>query len=550
MKKRAVAAVMMTAMILSMAGCGTGADHASTDSTGSNTAASESTGSTEGEAVAAETQQVTGGGTFTMPIEESISSLAWYNNFSSTLGEQTMQVLYDPLWEVDDKGETKYFLAESYELSDDGTEYTIHLRQDAKWHDGEPVTADDMIYTLDWLADPDCGTKLFASRIKVDGELPQYEKVDDYTVTLKIGRASNLFQEKIGYMRLLPKHIFENVAAADVLTSDLNDQGIGNGAYKLSEFVPGEKLTLVKNEDYYRGNAHFDTLEFRFIMDAATQEVAFRNGELSFLRITNAQTLDSFKNDENYEIHTKDEGRVNFLEINPNSAAMSDEKARQAVIYALDIPSIVEGAYGSDELAKAANSIQSPISMFYNEAVENYTQDLDTSKSLAQETGLEGQTLRLVYNVDRVNCEEMAVMIQSQLKDVGINVELDGMETSGFFTEYFYANENYDLAIMGVENTGDPGNYSGMYNNDKSGANMYTTDEVKNLWEEIDRELDTAKRQELINQVDEALKECYSCVPLTDTNYVFVTPKNFKGFEETDQTTPLFRDWLDLYYED
>ena len=488
------------------------------------------------------------GGIFTMGIEESITSPAWYVNYSSTLGEQAMQVLYDPLWLTLSDGSTKFYLAESYDVSEDGTEYIVHLRQNAYWHDGEQVTADDMIYTLSYFSDPECTSRLFASRLKVDGVFCGFEKVDDFTVKVTVGRASNFFVEKLGYMRLLPEHLYSSVPAADVLTSELNNKGIGTGAFKLVNFVPGEKMTLTRNENYYRGRANIETLEFKFITNTATQEVAFRNGELSMYRITNTETLASFEGNSNYTIYSTPACRIDFMEINPNSEAMSTMEARQAVIYALNLDEIILGAYGSDKLSATANSVQSSAGMFYNPKTENYQQNIDKAKELVKQTGLDGKTLRLIFNSARVNAKEIAVMVQSQLQAVGINVEIDSMETSGYFKEYFYANDTYDLALMGVDSMGDPGNYAGMYNNKKSGANMYTTDEVNNLWTEIDKELDPAKRQELIDQVDAALKECYSCVPIADSNYVFVTQNNVRGIEDTDLTPGLFRDWLDVYF--
>ena len=100
------------------------------------------------------------------------------------------------------------------------------------------------------------------------------------------------------------------------------------------------------------------------------------------------------------------------------------------------------------------------------------------------------------------------------------------------------------MALMGNEMNGDPGNYAGLFNNTKSGANMYTTEEVNNLWDEIDKEMDPAKRQELIDQVDAALMECYSCVPIADTNLVFASQPNIRGFEDTNN----MKDMTKIYF--
>ncbi|BDF72666.1 peptide ABC transporter substrate-binding protein [Oscillospiraceae bacterium] len=479
------------------------------------------------------------GGSFTMAIEESITSLAWYNNNSTDQGEQVFQSLYDPLWKTNADSSQRFYLAESCDVSEDGTVYTVHLRQDAYWHDGEQITADDLMFTMDWFADPDCGNRMAASRFKVDGEFCAYEKLDGFTVQYTISRPSNLFLEKLGYTRIMPEHIFQGVPAADILTCDQNSLGVGSGAFKLQEFVVGEKLVLARNDAYYGDVAHIDTLEIRCIANTGTQEVAFRNGELSVYTISNAETLASFQADAAYNLNTYRDGRITFMEINPNSEAMSTLEARQAVIYALNLDEIILGTYGSAELCRTANSIQSTESMFHNPAIRNYTQDVEQAKALAQSSGLTGKTLHIIFNSSRVGQKEMAIMIQSQLQAAGITAQVDSMDTSGYFSAYFYATDSYDMALMGNGMKGDPGNYAGLFNNTKSGANMYTTDEVNALWDEIDKELDPAKRQELINQVDAALMDCWSCVPISDHNCVFASQPNIRGFEETEQMTDL-----------
>ena len=95
-------------------------------------------------------------------------------------------------------GTRDYFLAESCDVSEDGLTYTIRLRQDAYWHDGEQVTADDLMFTMDWFNDPDCGATQAASGYKVDGTFCTYEKVDEFTVRMSITRPSNMFAERLG----------------------------------------------------------------------------------------------------------------------------------------------------------------------------------------------------------------------------------------------------------------------------------------------------------------------------------------------------------------
>ncbi len=479
-----------------------------------------------------------------MAIEESINSLAWYNNVTTDQGGQVFQSLYDPLWKVNSDGTNKYYIAESCELSEDGTVYTVKLRSDVYWHDGEQFTADDVIFTLDWFTNPECSDLRAAASYKVDGEFCGYEKVDDFTFTVTVPRPSNMFAERIGALRAFPEHIFKDVPTAEVLTCEQNNLGVGTGAFMLDEFVVGEKLVLKRNENYYLDKAHIDTLEIRCISNTGTQEVAFRNGELGVYTISNAETLNAFEAEGVSDLNSYNDTRICYMEINPNAEATSTMEARQAIIYALNLDEIVMGAYGPEKLCVVANSVQSSSSMFYNPNTKNYEQDIEKSKKLIEAAGLAGETIRAIYNSAHVGQQEMAIMIQSQLQAVGLNVEVEGMETSGYFTAFFRATDSFNISLMANSMDGDPGNYCGLFNNTRSGANMYTTEEVNNLWTEINMEQDPAKRQELIDEVNAALKDCRSCVPFAETYCVFASQTNIRGLEDTNRMTDL----TELYF--
>lgn len=509
-------------MVLSLAACGSKSD----DAQDNNDDAQQTAG------------QPIEGGTFVYAIEEPITSLNWYNNSSTDLGKQVFSNLYDPMWKNNSDGSLDYRLAKNVDISEDGTTYTLTLRDDIYWSDGEKITTDDIVFTLDTLAEPEVAPST-AAAYKVDGEFCTYEKVSDTEIVFTVGRASNLFKKALGALYVLPAHCFEGVAATEVLTCEQNDTIATSGAFVVDSFSVGEKLVCVKNDKYYRTPAHIDGFEVRCVSDAGTQEIAFQNGDLSIFTISNAETLANYKDNENYQVVSYPDGRITFLQVNPNSEAMSTMEAREAVISALNLDELVYGTYGDEALCRTATSILSTVSMFYDPEITNYQQDLDKANELIESTGLKDKTIKIIYNSARVGQEELATMVKSQLDAVGLNVQIDSMETAAYFKAYFYATDAYDIAIMGNGMLDDPSGFVGLFAHTRSGANMYTTDEVDDLWVQLDREMDPAVRQTIMDEAILALKDCWSCVPVLDTNYVCAAQTNIGGFENTDRLTDL-----------
>lgn len=130
--------------------------------------------------------------------------------------------------------------------------------------------------------------------------------------------------------------------------------GVGYGPYKLVEYTPGEKLVVERYEDYYMGPANYKTIEYRIMPDSTAQEVALLNGEIDYFPVTDAETLAKYEADSNYDVHSFTEGRINYMQLNQNSDIFADSKAREVICKALNIDEIVAGAYGSEELARAA----------------------------------------------------------------------------------------------------------------------------------------------------------------------------------------------------
>lgn len=494
---------------------------------------------------AAETTAATAEKAPTNLIIPSASCVANLNPLLESYKEGAIMLnpIYDPLYVID-VNETRYYLAESYNVSEDGKEITVKLRDGLKWHDGEPITADDMIYTMDVCADTNNGASN-TNAVIINDEKVAYEKVDDLTVKITLPVASVSYPDLLGSLELIPKHVFEGNTS--IVGLEANMSGIGSGSYKVAEFKQDQYLLLEKNEDYYLGAPSIDTVTFKIISDLSAQEVALMNGEVNFMELASAPAVEKYAADSNYTVVKYPEGRVNFMGVNKFCPTFEDPRVVQAIFAAMNREEIIAGAYGTG-MAEPANTCFSNVNTFYDSTIEGYTQDIEKAKELVKEAGLEGKTMTLYFNSERAYMKETAQIIQQQLKNVGINLDVIPLESSGFFEKVFGTDSDYELYLNGYAAVGDPDKVvSGMYNG-TWGVNLGISDELADLWKESRTVFDEAERKELCKKIQEMTRDEYTCYPIAYPNYVFVTTSNVKGTDAI-KRTPIFEDYTKLTIE-
>lgn len=544
MRKKTLSALLCTVAAMAvLTGCGGDKKETAAASAEANTtAAVTEAAKTEAETTAAAQTEAGGEKNLVMPSASCVANL---NPLLEGYKEAAMlNPIYDPLYVID-VNETRYYLADSYEVSEDGMQITVKLKEGLKWHDGEAITADDMIFTMDVCSDTNNGAG--GTNIVILNDQPvKYEKVDDLTVKVTLPMASASYADLLGSLTLIPEHVFEGNPSV-VSAGEANMKGIGSGPYKVTEFKQDEYLLLEKYEDYYMGAPSIDKVTFRIISDLSAQEVALMNGEVNFMELANAPAVAKYEADPNFTVVKYPEGRVNYLAVNKFCETVQDPKVVEAVFAALNRDEIIAGAYG-DGMAESANSIFSNVNTFYDPSVEGYTQDVEKAKQLVKETGLDSRTLTLYFNSERVYMKESAQIIQQQLKNVGINLEVIPLESAGFFEKVFGTDGDYEFYLNGYGAVGDPDQVvAGMYDG-TWGVNLAVSDEVSQLWKDARTVYTPEERAAIYKQIQIQTRDELTCYPIAYPNYVFVTTSNIKG-ADTIKRTPVFEDYTKLTME-
>lgn len=549
MKKRLLALLMAAAMMMATAACGSETTTAENNTTSTTEQTTEEGGS--GEAASTEESTSTeSNDTFTVAISYMPDSLSPQTGGSDDYTSMT-RPLFDRLFLENIEGGLDYYLADSLEVSDDGLTYTVHLREDATWSDGTPITTAD----VQFVADYSVYRYGYNRYIRVNGVDGSMNIVDDHTVQFILPDPYNYERVILAGMTLYPSHVFDgDPEALDNATTYYNTPGfVTSGPYTVTE-INEDSFVCTARDDYYRGTPQVKTVVMKVIGSGSTREIAFENGEIDYMRLTTADQLEKYSaQSDKYNIYSFPEARLNYLQVNPFGPANLTDEQRQALFMAINPDEILAAAFGSDELATKANSLLTPEISLYNPDTEAYTYDLEGAQALAESSGLSGMTLTYIYNADRPNMDAVAVVIQQQLAQIGVNLSIEGMDSSSFFPRFFAASSygfngqetTWDLGTNGWDSMrGSTLNQAYSYLNQADDA-WGMTEACGELALAVNTTTDEAEAKQLADELMDVAMDQYRIYPLTYTNYVLVSQKNVTGLDSS-PIVPEFADYLGI----
>lgn len=457
-----------------------------------------------------------------------------------------MNALFNPLYVVEETGEKTFYLAEDIKASEDFLTYTVTLKKDLKWHDGKTLTADDIVFTVESILDEKQASK-DKSNFMIGNKSIEVKKVDETTVEFVLPEVSSSIESVLGDIRPIAKHIYEG--ETDMSKSEKNANPIGNGSYKFKEYKTGELITLERFDDYYGEKANLDTVTYRVIADSNSANIALQNGEVQ-AKYVQPDEVENVKSKGNVDIVTYDEGMVdNMIFMQNVNEKIAQKEVRQAIAYGINKDEIITAAYKSNEYADKAYSLFAPNTIDYTDEVEKYDQNKDKAKELLKQAGAENLKLKLAYSTHKSQTEAIALVVQNNLKDIGIEVELMPMEKSAFFGKIFNpSTADFDLALNGYVMGTEPSGYSEVFATG-AGSNIggYSNKEVDKKFEEALKETDEAKREVLYKEIQQIIVEDMALYPLAYSKSIVAIDKNYDGIEKANPAPIfMFRDLNEL----
>ena len=419
-------------------------------------------------------------------------------------------------------------LAESWDISGDGRVYTFHLRPDAVFHDGKPVTAHDVIWSLERVTNPLTESPVVDQYLgdivgvdeKVAGDAPTISGVrfiDEHTVEITIDEAKSYFLAKLTYPTgfVLDK---ENVEANP---RNWFREPNGTGPFRLTEYRVGETLKLGRNDSYHLGAPKLQEVEF--ILSGGTQLLMYENNEIHIAGVSLAD-LDRLNDPDNElypDLRTAPPNfSVNYIGLNVNEPPLDDVKVRQALNYAIDkreIASIVLG-----DLVVPADGILPPNFPGYHEGVNGYEFDPLRAKQLLEESkygddlgNIPPITITTPGSFGANVSLDMEVVLQMWERNLGITAEFQQTEFATFLKDLHKGRfQMFDIGW--IADYPDPENFLDLlFHSDSSNNHThYSNPEVDELLMKARVETDETARFALYNQAEQMILDDAPWVPL------------------------------------
>ncbi|WP_026962888.1 ABC transporter substrate-binding protein [Alicyclobacillus herbarius] len=465
------------------------------------------------------------GGTLTYG---SISDITTLNPLymTDTASQDAATFIFAPLYDFNRSGERVVepwdLAAAPLTISDDGKTYTVKLKPDAKWSDGRPLTAEDVIFTIKEILNPDVGSPLYTEFDKVQS----LKAVDKHTVRITLKQVYAPFADYLATLTPLPEHVLQDVSAVDLRSYAYGtnpDKTVTDGPWVWKTWKPKQYVEFERNPNYWGPRPHIQKIVDKVYSNENALTQAFMQGDVDIDAAIPFDQLPTVKKQANLRVFTKPGPHYEFLAFNFDAHnfpgdfdPFSDPRTRQAIYYALNRKAMVQGL-----LNGAGTVINSPFlpNTWYDvddQATQfhyNRAKAKQLLKAAGWEKGKDGIlvkdghrfTFTLQYDAGNTRRAAEAVIIQHELKAVGIQVKTQAVDFSNWVDQDLNAGKFQAALLAWTLNTPDPDQasiFSSMYfppNGDNMG--WYKNPQTDALWEAGNDTVDAQQRKQIYAQI-------------------------------------------------
>jgi peptide/nickel transport system substrate-binding protein len=470
-------------------------------------------------------------------IQEPDSMNPWLTGL--TVGLEVEAMIYESLTRVDPAGNHVPMLAaevpslQNGGVSEDLLTYTYTLRDDVTWHDGEPFTAADVVFTYQAIADPSVN-----ARSRTGFELIEsVNAVDDHTVVFNLREPNGAFIETWAYRGILPRHIFEN---EEMNTSAYNRAPtVGTGPYRFVEWVSGDRIVLERNEDYYREGGYIDRIEYRIIPSSDTLLTMLETGEIDMRFALSAEHTIIARELDEYTVFATPAHAYFHFTINNADPILRDVRIRQALTYGLNKRTITETVLKN--LVEPHGSPVARPSWAYVDHTDRFAFDPDQATALLEEAGwAEGGDGVRTRDGDRLSLDllniagdserlQIVQLAQAMWRDIGVEVNIQQVDAPTFVAAMTSQNYTFAYGFWGF--SVDPSSYNERWLSTSAGHWLnYDNPEIDRLLLDALAILDREERAALYAQFQERVVEDATNIWLYNRVHFDAVKNRVQGF--------------------
>lgn len=438
-------------------------------------------------------------------------------------------------------------LAESIDVSDDVTVYTFHLHQDITFSDGEPLTAEDVVFTLQSALHPEAAS-IWRGRLLGIAGAEEYgdgadtvsgiSAPDDYTVEITLAQPDSAFLPimcNFSGLGILPQHVLGEVAPDQLQADSFSlEPTVSAGAYKFVQFQADQFLELAANPDYFGGAPAIETIILRIVTPpVGISQLETGEMDLMTLPVGEAERVRTLPD---VTVISVPSPSMDFLALNMNREPLQNPGLRQAMMHAIDRQAIVDNVLqGEGEVVNSP--IFGPEWMGVPEGLNAYAYDPEQATQILADSGWDtSQTLQIMHLPDQGAKDAVISIIQEQLRTVGIQTEILQVDAAELNRRYITDND-FDIFYNGGGVFRADPNISGTYfltrNFTPAGGNAshYSNERVDELYGEGQATGDPEARKTAYTELAQILNEELPWIFLWSPNSLYAVSNRLQGYE-------------------